>query len=547
MSMGKIKKVNLGSGKDYIQGWVNVDNDREVKADIYADLSGNFPFPTNSITEIKASDILEHFTKEEGTKFLYECWRVLKPRGKIIIRTHNIFQIFKQFSNDPDVLTHFLYGDTSETGIYGAHKYGYTKNSLTKVLKKVGYEIISFDKETTNFLVVARKINVTKIPLKIAIIQDTPDIGGAEIYMHSLVTNFVADRNKVYIATGLDKYFNMYDASNVELEKLPSFVIDIIGDWKGLIKTILYLPYSVFYFTKLLQKYRKEKVDVILMSGFSEKLLVTFISIFIKIPVVWIEYGKLESIFKRNFYLSKIIYRLLKNVPEAIIVPSNNTLSSLIIDARVSLAKLHLVQCGTIVRPLKGTKDNSKKKYNNKIVIGNISRLTREKGQQFIIKAAPIVLRHIKNASFVLVGDGPDKKFYEKLIKKNRLEEKFLITGFANNKNEYLSKMDIFVFPTTWRLEGFGIVAIEAMERGIPVIASNIGPVPEIVDDDITGILFKPGDSRELAKQIVTLSKNKKMRSWLGGNGRKKVVKQYNIERASKRILEILRDSTYNR
>ena len=155
--MRQLKKVNLGSGRDYLEGWINVDIDPHAKVDVVADLSSTFPFKDDTIDEVKASDILEHFTKEDGVKFLTECHRVLRHGGKIFIRTHDLQAITRKFSGDPLVMTHFIYGDTSDTGVFGAHKYAYTEDSLRFVLKKTGFEIESYRLDETNHVVAAVK------------------------------------------------------------------------------------------------------------------------------------------------------------------------------------------------------------------------------------------------------------------------------------------------------------------------------------------------------------------------------------------------------
>lgn len=538
-----LKRVNLGSGSDYIEGWINVDIDPNTKVDVVADLSKGFPFEDNSIDEIKASDILEHFTKEDGLVFLKECYRVLSLSGEIFIRTHNLDQIFKKFSPDPEVMTHFIYGDTSKTGVFGAHKYAYSEDSLRFVLKKVGFEVTSFGEEETNHVVVAVKKEIKKKNLKIAIIQQTPDIGGAETYMHSLVKNFVEKNNNVYLATNLEKYSDMYSDLHIQIDKVP-YVIDIIGDWKGLVKSILRLPLAIIYYSRLLQKYKKDHVDVLLASNFSDKLLVTFLSVFYHIPIVWIEYGRLGTVFKRNFYVPKVLYRLAKNVPRAVIVPSRNTLSSLLVDARVSLSKLVIIPCGTEVPGKKIIKNDLSNILKDNFVIGNISRMTRDKGQQIIINAAPLIIKKIQNVKFLLIGDGPDKRYFESLIKELHVEDYFILPGFVDDTDDYYSLMDLFIFPTIWELEGFGVVTIEAMMRGIPVIASNFGPIPEIISDQKTGLLFKPGDSKDLSKKIIELVRNDQLRKSIVENARKKARTIYDINIISNKVLEVLHDAT---
>lgn len=541
--MAKLKRVNLGSGNDYLEGWINVDIDPDAKVDVVADLSSTFPFKDNSIDEIKASDILEHFTKEDGVRFLTECHRVLRQRGKIFIRTHDLYEIFRKFSNDPLVMAHFIYGDTSQTGVFGAHKYAYTKESLRFVLKKTGFEIESHRLDETNHVVVAVKKPKKEKNLRIAIIQQTPDIGGAETYMHSLVKNFVKKNHKVYLSTNLQKYSDMYSDLHVHIDKVP-YLINIIGNWKGLVKAIFSLPFIFIVYLKILLNYKKDNIDVILMSNFGEKMLVTFLTKIIFIPVVWIEYGRVGPFLDNNYKIPKIVYTLLKSIPKSIIVPSKNTQQSLIVDARVSLAKLRVIPCGTEIYSKKIKKPELSTEFKNKFVIGNISRMTREKGQQIIINAAPHILKVIPEARFILVGDGPDRDYFQSLINSLKLEKYFILTGFVEKTDDYYSLMDIFIFPTIWELEGFGVVAIEAMMREIPVIASDFGPIPEIIEDYRTGLLFKPGDGKDLSEKVINLAKNSKLRKALAQNALKKAREEYAIAKISEKVLEVLTDAT---
>lgn len=538
------KKVNLGSGKDYLEGWINVDVEEKYKVDFIADLGKRFPFRDDEIEELKASDILEHFTKEDGERFLYECYRVLQPNGIITIRTHNVQQIVDQFENDPEVMMHFLYGDTSETGIFGAHKFGYTEGLLRKVLRKIGFEIVSFEKETTNFLVIAKKKKEHTIAkLNIGIIMQSPDIGGAEMYMLSLIDQFLLKGHTVHVASNKEKFLDHAAKRPIRTYIIP-VILDIIGNTRGLIKSMLFLPYVFIFYLRLLLHFKKQKVNVLLMSGFSEKMLVTALSPLFGIAVVWIEYGRLETVFKRNFLLPKMIYRILKGIPESVIVPSDNTRQSLITEAHVSLAKIHLIPCGI---PLGTRVAHAKEKlfpeWKDALIVGNVSRATREKGQQYLIHAIPKVHKALPNARFVIIGEGPDKEYFIKLIQELQIERLVKVTGFVHNLSEHYSAIDIFVFPTVWEMEGFGLVVPEAMSYGIPVIASRKGPVPEIVDHEKTGMLVPSGDANALANTIIAVAKDGDLRKELAKNGKKKANTFYDIKKVSDRISTVLYDA----
>lgn len=538
----KQKRINLGSGSDYITGWINVDVDTTQKVDLVADLQEPFPFEDNYANELLASDILEHFTKEDGETFLQECYRVLKQDGIITIRTHNIFQIFKQFNNDPWVLIHFLYGNTEKSGVFGAHKYAYTKETVTHILQKIGFKILRFDYETTNFVIVAKKKKKKIKKLHISVIQQSPDIGGAETYMTSLMREWKKNGSQITFVTNSEKLSLFARQAVTTIYRIP-MILDIMGNYRGLIKTILLLPYALFFYVRLLKKLKQQGVDVILMSGFTEKMLVSWLSLFFHIPVVWIEYGRLETIFTRNFYIPKIVYRLTKHIPASVIVPTRNTQESLIQSARVSLAKLRVIPCGTVISK-KIMKSPIKEQWKDTFVIGNVSRLTTTKGQQILIKAMSIIVKKIPNARCVIIGGGPDQAYFETVIKKLHMEQYITMTDFVPDVHEYYAAMDVFVFPTVWELEGFGVVLIEAMAHKLPVVASNYGPVPEVVDEQ-TGILVPPADEKALAKEIIVLAKNRKKRKKLGENGYQKAKKMYTIEKISKDIHDILLDATY--
>jgi glycosyltransferase involved in cell wall biosynthesis len=373
--------------------------------------------------------------------------------------------------------------------------------------------------------------------------MQTPDIGGAETYMHSLITQFVKKQHGVTLVTNLDRYIAMFDQKKISVEKMR-YELDIIGDWKGFIKTLLVLPLAALFYIRLLRSFQRKKIDVILMSNFSEKLLVTFLTLFIRIPVVWIEYGPLESVLNKHLSIPKILYRFLNKVPKSVIVPTKNTKNHLLSHAKVSLSKFAVIPCGVDL-PKKTSRDPLLvKKLQRKFVIGNVSRMTRDKGQQVIIEAAPKILKHIPNAYFLLIGNGPDKKYFESLIKKAKLEDYFLLPGFVDDLNKYFSIMDIFVFPTVWELEGFGLVIPEAMIREIPVIGSDFGPVREIIDDNKTGLRFEAGNSQKLADAALRISEDNTLRKQIIEAAYQKAIKLYDIHKVSDTIIDTLYDAT---
>ncbi|MCX7800750.1 MAG: glycosyltransferase family 4 protein [Fimbriimonadales bacterium] len=143
---------------------------------------------------------------------------------------------------------------------------------------------------------------------------------------------------------------------------------------------------------------------------------------------------------------------------------------------------------------------------NEKIVV-YVGRFVREKGIHVLLDAASVVLAQEPNAKFVIVGGGNRDKF-EKFVRWYGLQEKVLFTGFMANRSlhEVYRVADVAVFPSLY--EPFGIVALEGMAAGVPVVASDAGGLREVVLHDATGTLSYAGNPESLAWAILRVLKD---------------------------------------
>lgn len=155
--MNKLLKLNLGCGTDKRKGYINIDADPKVKPDLVHNLTQKLPYPQNFVSEIIMQDVLEHLTKEEAVLLLKECGRVLISSGKITIRVPDIPAILKKFKKRDDLIMLYLYGDTSQGGTYGSHKYGYTPGLIKESCQKAGFKIAKIKKVDINLLISGHK------------------------------------------------------------------------------------------------------------------------------------------------------------------------------------------------------------------------------------------------------------------------------------------------------------------------------------------------------------------------------------------------------
>ena len=160
-----------------------------------------------------------------------------------------------------------------------------------------------------------------------------------------------------------------------------------------------------------------------------------------------------------------------------------------------------------------------------KAVIGTIANFYPPKGLEYLIEAAKLLDDPQKK--FIIIGEGTGRMELEDLIKKNNLNNVFLI-GAMSDAWKYLKAFDIFVLPSV--KEGFPWTIIEAMAAGVPVIATNVGAVPEIIENNESGILIEPRDPKIIADSIEKLINNKDLIEKFAQNGRKVVEDKFSLE-----------------
>ncbi len=177
---------------------------------------------------------------------------------------------------------------------------------------------------------------------------------------------------------------------------------------------------------------------------------------------------------------------------------------------------------------------------NARIQIGSAGRLTEQKGFAILIEA----LAELKDLNFhcTIVGEGVKRTELETLIRTLNLDERVSLPGLSSDVPEFLHGLDIFVLPSLW--EGLGIAVLEAGATSLPVIASNVDGIREIITDTKDGLLFEPGDAHILASKLRSLINNADERERLGRALRVAVAEHFSVSKMvaeyRKAYLEIL-------
>jgi glycosyltransferase involved in cell wall biosynthesis len=236
----------------------------------------------------------------------------------------------------------------------------------------------------------------------------------------------------------------------------------------------------------------------------------------------------------KDTFLCNVAKFAIKNA-DAVIVAAENHYRNLL-RMGVNRDKLHFIPLGVNVIKFSKADGSSVKKRlrisENEVNVLFGPHLKNHCGPEDFLRAAKIVSREVRNACFILTGDGPLREYLKSLVESFGVRAVF--TGHINfhEMPSYYAVADIVCMPN---YAGQGVSALEAMSMGKPVIGYETGTI--IIADGTDGFLVQKGDIKGLAEKILLLIKDPSLRKVMGENARRKVLSQYDISLCARRIL----------
>jgi glycosyltransferase involved in cell wall biosynthesis len=176
-------------------------------------------------------------------------------------------------------------------------------------------------------------------------------------------------------------------------------------------------------------------------------------------------------------------------------------------------------------------------------VVGCVGRLVANKGMDTLLKAAKLVLEERPETRFVIAGDGPLRPELEALARSLGIVSNVEFRGYlpeAIDVARQMAELDVFVLPT--RREGLGIVYLEAMALGVPVVGSRVEPVTDVVADGRTGLLATVDDPRAFADATLRLLNDADLRRRMGEAGPDYVAQKFELQRVLERTEAVYRE-----
>ncbi|WP_206675218.1 glycosyltransferase family 4 protein [Alteripontixanthobacter muriae] len=198
--------------------------------------------------------------------------------------------------------------------------------------------------------------------------------------------------------------------------------------------------------------------------------------------------------------------------------------------------KFHIVRCGVDLQKLPEIAGIGSSQAVRFVCVG---RLSAEKGYPGLLDAFDSLLAQGIIAELDIVGDGPlREEIANRLVQSGKTNKIHLHGALPEEATlQKIAENDILVLPSL--MEGLPVVLMEAMALGKPVVASHVAGIPELVEDGTNGLLFRPGDWRQLEQKMFDLAVDPQARHRLGTNARKTIEQEYEINKAVQPLAEL--------
>lgn len=294
--------------------------------------------------------------------------------------------------------------------------------------------------------------------------------------------------------------------------------------------SIVFFPFTalwaVLFFLYIFINYRPQGIFCL---SLTDKLIATWLAaIFGVKKIFWNEHTRIGRWLSSNPLLP--LYRTASRW--ATIIAPSYFLRNQLVAVGIKFERIRVVYPAPSWSPLRRV---SNKKFSH-IIFGYLGRLTREKGVDDLLTAAS---KSQIRTQIIVAGAGPEEEYLKLLTEKLGLRGVVSFIGHISDKRTFFQKVSILIVPSILP-ESFGLVAVEAMTSGVPVIASRSGGLAEIIEHKKTGLLYEPGNIGELCGSIELLGGDRDLYSFLSEQAYQSVLKRFSPERMGSAFLRLL-------
>lgn len=336
---------------------------------------------------------------------------------------------------------------------------------------------------------------------KILYILPFMNLGGTEVHTVELIKG-IRSEYEVLVAGPEGLGISLLEENKIPYTKLPGLTPFNVRLYKNMLKSIL----------------KDFKPDLVHIQGryepafFSKRILSS-------IPVIITCHGYGNSIALWDYKLTAMAGN---RWAEKVIAVCNND-KELLIRFGLKPKKVTLIYNG-----ISTIEERKSLPQFDGLKIGTIASLIKRKGINYLIEAIDLITKKFKDVGLFIIGEGEERGRLESLVERLKIKRYIFFLGGLPFARSYINNFDIFVLPSLF--ESLPVSIIEAYAEKKPVIASNVGGIPELVKDEETGILVPPKDTKALASAIERLIRDERLREKLAENGYNRFIREFTFK-----------------
>ena len=328
-------------------------------------------------------------------------------------------------------------------------------------------------------------------------------VGGTEIATYNIAKHLSENCHDVHVITSLDK--GMQEVSSEFGFKVHRLSYNKINRFLKVIQ----FWYKIFF------RIYRIKPDIVHIQAVGNGMPAFFAKLVFKVPyVVW---GQGNDVYL-SWPFKKAISKIVLSNADFVIALTDHMKEKM---QEICMRPVKVISNGIDIKKFHSDK---KRESISELTIMFVGRLDPIKGVKYLIQAMSIV-KNYQNIKLIVIGDGEEKKELKELVSMLNLSDCVYFTGLIDNEKipEYMSQADIFVLPSL--SEGFPVASLEAMASGLPIVATNVGGLPDIIEDGVNGYLVEPRNPVQLAEKITLLLKDNDLRLNISKANREKAKK----------------------
>jgi len=325
-------------------------------------------------------------------------------------------------------------------------------------------------------------------------------LGGAEKLLLTYLKNLDGDKYNLKVCCLRDK---------------PNDILPEVLKYAPVINLSVSNRFNPIVILRILKLMRETNPDIIHSHLFQSRVFTALAFLFYRKPILVTQKHSIVNLKKHNIFI--LFEMLCIRLNKRVIAISESVKKSLQKYELIPENKIYVLPNCVDFEKFSKSRKASGHEAKEEIIIGTVGRLEKEKGINYLLYAIKIMLSTFPNLRLHIVGDGAATSDLKKLSKKLNISNSVIFFGKFADVIPFYNKMDIFVLPSI--LEGFGIVLLEAMAAGVPIVATNVNGISEVVVNMQSGLLVPPKNPKAIADAVQKLIENPHLSRSLAKSG----------------------------